>query len=57
MAESEDFIFRPIEHGYYTLTDIKSGTIDLLDVAQANDAIDVKLHNETLYHQHYKCDG
>ena len=51
MADGEDWIFRPIEHGYYNLADIKSGLIDLLDVAEANDALDVKYENERRWHE------
>ena len=51
MAGGEDWIMRPCREGMYTLGEIKAGLIDMLDVAIANDALDVKLANERLWRE------
>ena len=46
MADGEDWLLRPVEAGYYSLVDLKTGAVDLLDIAIANDAMDVKAENQ-----------
>lgn len=47
MASEEDILFRPILHGMYQFESLKNGAIDLIDVVKCNEAIDVKLMNES----------
>jgi len=49
MAEDDDWLFRPVDAGYCRYTDLKDGTLDLVDVAKMNEMIDVKAENEKRY--------
>ncbi len=42
----EDYILRPVEAGLTTMGEVKSGTIDLYDIALMNDYLDMKEDNQ-----------
>lgn len=42
----EDFILRPVKHQLMTMGEIKSGNIDLLDIALLNDYLDLEAENQ-----------
>ena len=41
----QEWLFRPIEHGFCRYESLVDGTLDLADVAEMNDAIDLMLEN------------
>ncbi len=41
----EDYILRPVDAGMCTMAEIKTGHIDLYDIALMNDYIDMKADN------------
>ena len=46
MSSGEDFLFRPVVKGLLHIKDLKSGEVDLNDVADLNEALDVMEENE-----------
>lgn len=46
MPDDEDFLWRPVLEGIFSGESLKDGTIDLLDLADAHDALDVKAENQ-----------
>jgi hypothetical protein len=46
MPEGLDWLLRPVGLGWCRFESLKDGTLDLEDVANMNDAIDVKIENE-----------
>jgi hypothetical protein len=46
MAAGEDWLLRPALEGLCKYESLKDGTLDLLDVAKMNDALDVRFENE-----------
>ena len=46
MGEDEDWLMRPVLEGMCQFESLKDGTIDLVDVALMNDALDVRAENE-----------
>ncbi|CNE11620.1 DUF6889 family protein [Yersinia kristensenii] len=42
----EDFILRPVKYQLTTMGEIKSGNIDLLDIALLNDYLDLDAENQ-----------
>lgn len=49
MTENEDWVMRPAMEGLCKYESLKDGTLDLLDVARMNEAIDVRNTNQELY--------
>lgn len=49
MAESEDWLMRPVIDGLCKYESLIDGTLDLADVAKMNEALDVRAENEKLY--------
>lgn len=45
MVEREDWVFRPVLRGLCKYESLKDGTLDLLDIALMNEAIDVEQEN------------
>lgn len=46
MANGEDWLFRPVLEGMCKYESLKDGTLDLLDIARMNDALDVRYENQ-----------
>lgn len=46
MPDDEDWLFRPVLEKMCLYESVKDGTLDLLDIAKMNDALDVKYENE-----------
>lgn len=46
MANKEDYLFRPVMEGMCRLESLKDGTLSLLDICKANEALDVRAENE-----------
>jgi hypothetical protein len=42
----EDYLLRPVEAGMCSIAELKSGVVDLFDIALMNDYLDVKAENE-----------
>jgi len=49
MGDEEDWLLRPVVEGMCKYESLKDGTLDLLDIAKMNDALDVKCENERRY--------
>jgi hypothetical protein len=49
MAESEDWLLRPVLEGMCRYESLKDGTLDLEDIAKMNEALDVRVENENRY--------
>lgn len=49
MAEHEDWILRPVLDGLCSYESLLNGTLDLVDVAKMNEALDVRAENEKRY--------
>jgi hypothetical protein len=49
MTDNEDWLLRPVQEGWCRYESLKDGTLDLVDIARMNDAIDVKIENENRY--------
>ena len=49
MAGGEDWLLRPVLRGLCRYESLKDGTLDLLDIAIMNEAIDVQDENERRY--------
>lgn len=46
MAESDDWLLRPVLEGMCLYESLKDGTLDLCDIAKMNEALDVRAENE-----------
>ncbi len=46
MASGEDWLLRPVSEGWCKYESLKDGTVNLMDIARMNDAIDVRRENE-----------
>jgi hypothetical protein len=46
LPDGEDFLMRPCLRGIYRMESLLDGTLDLENVALANDALDVQDENE-----------
>lgn len=46
MTDGEDWVMRPNLEGLCSYESLKDGTIDLVDIARMNEALDVKIENE-----------
>jgi hypothetical protein len=46
MPSGEDWILRPVVSGMCKYESLKDGTLDLLDIARMNDALNVQQENE-----------
>ncbi|MBC3228298.1 DUF6889 family protein [Serratia fonticola] len=42
----EDYLLRPVDAGMCSIAELKSGAVDLFDIALMNDYLDVKAENE-----------
>jgi hypothetical protein len=49
MAEGEDWLLRPSIEGMCRFESLKDGTLDLVDIAKMNEALDVRSENERRY--------
>lgn len=49
MPDNEDWLMRPVVEGMCRFESLKDCTIDLVDIAKMNDALDVKSENEYRY--------
>lgn len=49
MGDKEEWVMRPALEGLCRFESLKDGTLDLADVAQMNDALDVRAENEKRY--------
>ena len=45
MVEDEDWLFRPVMRGLCRYESLRDGTLDLLDIALMNEAMDVEAEN------------
>lgn len=57
MADGEDFLYRPCRAGMCTLRDLKDGTLDLMDIVEANEALDVEAENQYRITEYYRTHG
>lgn len=48
MPDGTDFLMRPVLAGLIKYESLKDGTLDLVDIAALNDALDVRDDNEYL---------
>jgi hypothetical protein len=48
MSSEEDYLFRPILNGLCHYESLKNGTLDLLDIAKMNEALDVQSENQNI---------
>ena len=46
MASGEDWLMRPVLEGLCKYESLLNGTLDLVDIARMNEALDVKFENE-----------
>jgi hypothetical protein len=46
MTGGEDYLLRPVEAGMCSMVDLKSGAVDLFDIAMLNDYLDIKAENK-----------
>ncbi len=46
MPDDADFLWRPVLEGIFAGESLINGTLDLMDLAEAHDALDVKAENE-----------
>lgn len=46
MGEGDDWLMRPVLEGMCKYESLKDRTIDLLDIARMNDALDCRAENE-----------
>ncbi len=46
MASGEDWLFRPLLSGMCRMESLKSGELNLLDIAKMNEALDVAAENQ-----------
>jgi len=46
METEEDWLLRPVLEGKCLYESLKNGTLDLLDIARLNDALDVQEEND-----------
>lgn len=46
MEDGEDYLMRPVLAGLCSYADLKSGLLDLNDVAMMNEALDVQAENQ-----------
>jgi hypothetical protein len=51
MGEGDDWLMRPVLAGMCRYESLKNGTLDLLDIARMNDALDVQSENERRIHE------
>jgi hypothetical protein len=47
MADDEDWVMRPVVANMCQYESLKSGKVDLVDIARMNAALDVKAENES----------
>jgi hypothetical protein len=57
MPNGEEWYLAPIELGYYTYPDLKSGVILIEDIAEINDAIRVNAENRWRMNEAMKPNG
>lgn len=43
----DEWLWRPVEHGFFRGESLFDGTIGLAEIAEANDAIDLMLENQS----------
>lgn len=48
LSGGEDWVLRPVGRGWCKYESLKDGTLDLVDVALMNEALDVQDENERL---------
>jgi hypothetical protein len=46
MPDGLDWLYRPALRGMYQVTHLKDGSLDLEDVAEANEALDIEAENQ-----------
>jgi hypothetical protein len=51
MATGEDWLMRPVVEGMCRYESLKDGTLELVDIARMNDALDVRYENERRLNQ------
>lgn len=51
MREGYDFIYRPVICGVLSGEKLSDGSVDILDIARLNEALDVKFENERRLHE------
>lgn len=49
MADSEDWLLRPVLEGMCRYESLKDGTLDLEDISRMNESLDVRAENERRY--------
>jgi hypothetical protein len=54
MEDGEDWLYRPMLAGLCDYKSLKDGTLDLVDVARMNFALDVKEENERRFYESNK---
>jgi Family of unknown function (DUF6889) len=51
MSTGEDWLMRPVVEGMCRYESLKDGTLELVDIARMNDALDVRYENERRLNQ------
>jgi hypothetical protein len=51
MPDHDDWLMRPVLEGLCKYESLKDCTLDLVDIARLNDALDVKFENERRYNK------
>jgi hypothetical protein len=51
MSTGEDWLLRPVVEGMCRYESLKDGTLELVDIARMNDALDVRYENERRLNQ------
>jgi hypothetical protein len=46
MPDGLDWLYRPALRGMYKIESLKDGSLDLEDVAEANEALDIEAENQ-----------
>jgi hypothetical protein len=49
MADNEDWLYRPVLEGLIRYESLKDCTLDLVDIANLNEALEVRSENEKRY--------
>ena len=57
MSTGEDWLLRPVFRGMCKLESILDGTLDLADIAMANDCLDVQDENQWRLQEALREDG
>lgn len=57
MPDGEEWYLQPIEFGYYSYADLKTGVIQIEDIAEINDMMRANAENRWRLHDANKASG